>query len=121
MYKLLRMETKDKLVSGAIGILAIATIVLTAGLASQENVYACMEREIARICDKLSAINKEGLQTRCYYDDTYKVCDSGWIKYTKTESVKINTPEIKDYHCNDETLIKECVAEDGSVILRVKA
>ena len=63
------MELKTKLTSGAISILAVATIVLSAGLAGQDNVYACVEKEIALICDKLSKVNADGIQSRCYYDE----------------------------------------------------
>ncbi len=116
------MEIKTKLTSGAAGILLIVTIVLSMGLAGQENVYVCLEKEIALVCDKLSAINVEGIQTRCYFNDgtkdTYKVCSEGWVKFEN--EVKLNASyEIKDYACSNETLVKECVAEDGSIILRV--
>ncbi len=119
------IDTKTKITTGAITILALATIVLTASLMNQENVYVCLDKEIAMVCDKLSAANVESLQTRCYFNDgvkdTYKVCSEGWVKFEKQEvKIKINNSyDIKDYVCNNETIIKECIAEDGSMILRV--
>ena len=119
------MDTKTKIISGAITILAIATIVLSAGLIGQENVYTCLDRELAMVCDKLSAINDLGIQTRCYYfsDEknrtTYSTCTSGWIKFENQEPIKLDVEEIKDYTCDKGILIKECFALDGSRILRV--
>ena len=119
------MDTKEKITSGAIGILTILSLVLASNLIAQENVYACLEKEIAMVCERLSAVNVNGFQTRCYFNDgvkdTYKVCSSGWIKFERQE-VKLNVSyDIKDYVCNNETIIKECIAEDGSMILRVSA
>ena len=113
------METKDKITSGAIGILAIAAIVMGANLLEQENVYVCEERQIAMICDSMSKANAEGLLTRCYYFSeeknrtTYSVCNFGWVKF--------ENPEIKlEYYCNEGDLIRECITDDGTMILRVK-
>lgn len=114
------MDTKTKITSGAITILALATIVLTASLMNQENVYACLEREIAMVCDKLSQANAEGIQTRCYFNETYKVCNEGWVKYSPTEPVNIGEINFTDFSCSDEEFIKECINKDGKVILRVK-
>ena len=121
------MDTKQKITIGAIGILTVLSLVLASNLIAQENVYACLDREIAMICeDGLSNVNADGLQTRCKYfseelnRSTYKICNSGWIKFENQESIKLNEIyDIKDYVCNNETIIKECIAEDGSIILRV--
>lgn len=121
-----KMETKTKLTGGAIGVLAIATIILSAGLVGQENVYACLDREIAMICDKLSSMNADGIHTRCYYfnenlnKSTYKTCSSGWVKFENQEQVQLNTTDSEDFVCDDSKFIKECRADDGTLILRVK-
>ena len=121
------MDLKTKLTGGAISILVIVTIVLTAGLLGQENVYVCLEREIAMICEEgLSKVNAEGLQTRCKYfseeknRSTYSVCNSGWVKFEEQEPVKLNTSfSVKDFVCDDGDIVKECIAEDGTLILRI--
>ena len=113
-----------KITSGASVILLIVSIVMGANLLNQENVYVCEERGLAMICDKLSSVNKEGIQTRCYFfsedlnKTSYKVCSSGWIKFEKMEvtSSKNNT----DFVCGEGKFIKECVNNDGQIILRVK-
>ncbi len=110
------MEIKDKITSGAIGILAIAAIIMGANLLGQENVYVCEERQLAMICDSLSKINAEGIQTRCYFNDTYKICNEGWIKFEGEQS----TSNFTDFTCNDETFIRECVNQEGKIILRIK-
>ncbi len=118
------METKTKITRGAVGILLIVSIVLNAGLIGQENVYACLDREIAMVCDKLSKINDAGIQTRCYYENqnktTYKTCSSGWVKFEKKDNVQLNISDVKDYACDDSKFIKECFAEDGTLILRTR-
>ena len=92
------------------------------GLANQENVYDCLEKEIALVFERLSAINAESIQTRCYFNDgikdTYKVCSEGWVKFENQE-IKVNVTNVEDYECGKEILIKECVSKDGDIILRV--
>ena len=119
---------KTKLTGGAIGILTILSLVLASNLIAQENVYTCLEREIAMVCDKLSQANAEGIQTRCYFNDgvkdTYKVCKSGWVKFENIEPVnikEINFTDFTDFECGDAEFIKECRNKEGQIILRVKA
>jgi len=115
------MITKDKITTGAIGLLAIISIVMGAGLLNQDNVYVCEERQLAMICDSLSKINDDSIHTRCYFNETFKVCDSGWIKFEKSEPIKKNnTLEFTDLICEKDGFIKECRANDGTVILRIK-
>ena len=114
-------KTITKITSGASAILLIVVLVMGANLLGQENVYVCLDREIAMVCDKLSAANVEDIQTRCYFKDTYKICKTGWIKFEKQKPIKLNeTSDIHDLTCDDGELIKECRAKDGTVILRVK-
>ena len=113
------MDTKTKITSGAIGILTILSLVLGANLINQDNVFVCLEKEIAMVCNSLSKVNANGFQTRCYYEETYKICNSGWVKFEKPVPIKVNYPGVKDFKCDNGMLIKECFAEDGSRILRV--
>ena len=47
--------------------------------------YFCGSRNIVMDCDSLSA----GLGTRCYYEDTYKICKEGWQKLESTQGLTI--------------------------------
>jgi len=60
----------------------IITLVLamsgTYYISKDDNAFYCADRDMVMICEKLSKINDLGLQTRCYYEDTYKTCNTGW-------------------------------------------
>ena len=62
-----------------------------------DTAYYCEDREIVGICDRLSKVNSNGLQTRCYYNQStnqYKSCSSGWIKAdTQIEGESIIVPD----------------------------
>lgn len=113
------METSTKITTGALGILTIISIVMLAGLIGQENVYVCEERGLAMICDSLSKVNAEGIQTRCYFNETYKVCNGGWVKFEEVKVITIT--DNKDFICGEGNFIRECISADGRVILRVKS
>jgi len=89
------METKQKLTIGAI--ITIAMIVGSGATyyVSQEDVaYHCESKNIVMICEKLSS----GTGTRCYFEETYKICKEGWIKLDNEdilspESVLEDIPE----------------------------
>ncbi len=69
------MENKIKLTIGAI----ITFLVAMSGtyyLAQDDEAYYCESRDIVMICEKLSS----GLGTRCYFENTYKICKEGWVK-----------------------------------------
>lgn len=117
------MTITDNIVSGSAVVLAIIAIVLSFGLTGQENVYACEDKQLAMQCDSLSAVNGEGLNTRCYFNDgikdTYKVCNSGWLKYNPVISDS-NITEINETICRlikGEDLVKECVTSDNETYL----
>lgn len=115
------METNQKITNGAVVILLIASIVMGASLIGQKNVYVCLDNQIAMVCDSLSKINANGLQTRCYSENktSYKICNEGWIKF---ENNVINSSnQIGDYVCNNQTFIKECKSKTGGIILRIKS
>ena len=113
------METTTKITTGSAIILAIIAIVMSSGLIGQDNIYACLDPEIAMQCDSLSKINAEGLITRCYYNSpelnrtTYKNCKTGWLEYTPQEQVIKkdlgNMSRCLVIKGND--LVKECVVE----------
>jgi len=90
----IKMENKiEKITSGGAVLLAILAIVMSNGLIGQEDIYACIDNELAMKCDSLSGVNAEGIQTRCYYEDEienrtrYKNCKTGWLPYTPEKKV----------------------------------
>ena len=74
------MEEKTKLTMGI-----IITLILASGgtyyLANGDNAYYCQSNDMVMICTKLSS----GIGTRCYYEDTYKICKEGWVNYNFEE------------------------------------
>ncbi len=103
------MENKTKLTIGAI-ITLIAAMSGGYYLAQDDDAYYCEARDMVMICEKLSS----GIGTRCYFNETYKICKEGWIKF---EGVTVGN--FTDYSCSGG-IIKECINEEGKVILRVK-
>lgn len=81
------MENQTKLTIGMIITLALA-ISGTYYLSQGDNAYHCQARDIVMVCEKLSNVNSMGLQTRCYYNDTYKTCSSGWEKIEIGQEIK---------------------------------
>ena len=93
----------------------IITLLLASGgtyyLADGDEAYYCQSRDMVMICEKLSS----GIGTRCYYEDTYKVCSEGWVPYNFEEMEDIkeieeivpiqNDSKTKQWRCNQT----ECV------------
>jgi len=54
-------------------------------IAQGDKAYSCEDTGTVGICFKLSAINADGAQTRCYYNEAeptkYKYCRTGWLPY----------------------------------------
>ena len=76
-----------------------------------DNLYGCnaTEEEIVGLCNKLSSINDDGLQTRCYYDlespTRYKNCATGWYS---VESVNVTlTGDIAELETFDDTISEQ--------------
>lgn len=119
---------KSKIATGSaltLAILAI-TLQLAPGLITSENAYICLDPQIAMECDRTSKPNAEGIVTRCYFyseeleRETYKICNTGWVKLSKTEYSNILTEEgklCKVYKENN--LIKECQTEDNETYIYI--
>ena len=121
--------TKTNIGTASAVVLAIAALVMNVGLIGQDNVYACVDLQTAMQCDKLSAVNDNGIQTRCYYTDEleatrYKNCKSGWLPYTPT----VDKPTLSDINMTDKKevflvcektseLINECQIIDSEEIV----
>jgi len=71
----IKMDNKIKLSLGAIITLALA-ISGTYYVAQDDDAYYCASKDMVMLCEKLSS----GVGSRCYYEDTYKVCSEGWEK-----------------------------------------
>ena len=71
------MENKTKL---TMGIVIALTLLIGSGatyyISQDDDAYYCESRDIVMLCDKLSS----GIGTRCYFDETYKMCNEGWQK-----------------------------------------
>jgi len=65
-------------------------------------------------CFKLSAINDDGLQTRCYYNDTYKICSLGWTLFEGREIIGEEIEEEKDFLNFTEYKITDLYCDDLS-------
>jgi len=99
------MEVTKKLTMGTIITLLLA-VSGTYFLSQDDNAYYCEDRDMVMVCEKLSKINDFGVQTRCYYEETYKYCGNGWEKIEIGQELK-DIPQInsKQYLCNQ----KECI------------
>jgi len=69
------MANKTLLTIGAIITLLVA-MSGTYYFSQDDGAYYCESRDIVMICEKLSS----GMETRCYFEDTYKICKEGWEK-----------------------------------------
>ena len=83
------MGNKINLTIGVIITLALA-ISGTYYLSDNDQAYYCESKDLVMVCEKLSS----GVGTRCYYDDTYKICKEGWerIKIEQEVTNKAITP-----------------------------
>jgi len=82
------MENKTKLTVGVIITLAML-LAGTGGyyISQDDNAYYCESRDMVMLCEKLSS----GLGTRCYYEDTYKICSEGWVEIEIGQEVNVET------------------------------
>jgi hypothetical protein len=132
------MENNKIALSSGLSALLVS-LVFAAGLLGQPNIYyGINETDITCNpiqCEKLSSVNSEGKQTRCYFFSeeknrtTYKTCFDGWIKYKGTnlnDTYQSGTPEndtiSEIYLLCEQTgkLIKECkVINSNDMIYKV--
>ncbi len=82
-----KMENTTKLTLGAIITLMLA-VSGTYFLAQGDDAYYCEAKDMVMVCEKLSS----GVGTRCYYEDTYKICKEGWEKIEVGQELKDVTP-----------------------------
>ena len=79
------MEKKEiiKLTAGIFILLAV--VGTTYFVAEGDTAYYCEDTNLVGLCFKLSQVNADGFQTRCYYNESsptrYKNCKTGWIEY----------------------------------------
>ena len=112
------MEPKQLTAGVFIFLLAIGTLYV---VLPGEEVYYCEDRNIVGLCDRLSKKNAEGLQTRCYYNEStnqFKTCSSGWVKYKDTIEGNITTiPDgvELDFSINKKKVLQEINISDISV------
>jgi len=94
------MEVTKKLTIGTIITLVLA-MSGTYFLSQDDDAFYCADKDLVMICEKLSNANDLGLQTRCYYEETYKVCNTGWEKIEiGQELTKESQTYAKQYLCN---------------------
>ena len=67
------MENKTKLTIGSIITLLLA-MSGTYYIADGDDAFYCEAKDMVMICEKLSS----GIGSRCYFEDTYKICKEGW-------------------------------------------
>ena len=110
------MENKTKL---TMGVSVALTLFLGSGatyfFGQDDDAFYCESRNLVMLCEKLSS----GIGTRCYYEETYKVCTEGWEKI-EMDQIPLNVNGTNDYICDDSEFIKECRNQEGNLILRIK-
>ena len=90
------MEEKTKLTIGIVLTLLLASSG-TYYLTGNDDAYYCQSKDLVMICEKLSS----GVGTRCYYEDTYKICKEGWVKYNFEE---MEDKPIKELNHNSKQI-----------------
>ena len=103
------MKVTKKLTVGTIITLLLA-MSGTYYLSQEDTAYYCADRDMVMICEKLSNENSLGLQTRCYYEETYKTCNTGWEEIEIGQELIKEIPQThaKQYLC-DQTKCVEII------------
>ncbi len=88
----------NKTISATVLSLIIGTFVIGGIMLTDDNVYYCESKNIVRSCDKLSS----GIGTRCYFNETYKICKEGWQEVVEEIGIQQKTYSISstDYICS---------------------
>jgi len=116
-------STTTKITNGSAILLAILAIIMSGGFMGQEDIYVCLDNSMAMQCDKLSKVNSDGIQTRCYFfseelnKTKYKNCKTGWLPYTpEKEAEQLNfTQEHVYLFCEKSNeLVSMCQVVDGN-------
>ena len=127
----MEQQTINKVTGSSLAVLTILAIVMGANLLGQENVYACEISQIAMKCDKLSSINADGLQTRCYFHSeelnrtSYKSCKTGWLPYLPEKVIEkdLNLTKLKHVYLlceKNNDLVSMCqVVDQNETIYQV--
>lgn len=70
-----------------------------------DDAYYCEAKDMVMICDKLSA----GTGSRCYFQDTYKVCSAGWVKLDTGQIIGDEDPSPiyrAQWRCSPESCVR---------------
>ncbi len=95
------METKEivKLTAGIF--VLIAAVGITYYIVEGDQAYYCENENTVGLCFKLSKVNADGFQTRCYYNESnptkYNYCKSGWNVYKNQNVTGEPLDESFDY------------------------
>lgn len=98
------MKNYTKIIIGTF--ITLALFVGAYYVADTDKAYYCESRDLVGICDKLSG----GLGTRCYYEDTYKICNEGWEELEefiekKQEVIYVSDISLNKVRCNQTICI----------------
>jgi len=86
---------------------ALALIMSGAYIISDvENTYYCESRDLVGLCDRTTA-------TRCYFNNTYKVCSEGWKPITDYVEIQDNGDYFIGVYANGE--VYSCLVTDNSI------
>lgn len=100
------METKYRTIAEVILILGL--VVMGGMKLIEDKAMYCPSRKIALNCDRTTA-------TRCYHDDTYKVCPEGWKPLVDLVEAEVETEEPETINVAANGGIYVCTVEDGYV------
>ena len=97
------MEVNKKLTAGVI-ITFLMAISGTYYLSKGDTSYYCESKDMVMVCEKLSS----GIGTRCYYEDTYKICSEGWKEIEIGQEIKSkNVTYPLQYLCNQTKCVEK--------------
>jgi len=86
-----------------IGII-ITLLVATSGtylIAQDDDAFYCESKDMVMICEKLS----KGIGSRCYFNETYKVCSEGWKSIEIGQELLPTIIKANKWECSNE----ECI------------
>ncbi len=117
------------IINSGMGIVILGLLIAAGISLDSDNIYYGTDgQEVTcqpRVCDKLSKVNSDGKQTRCYFFDEienrtrYKNCQDGWIKFENIKADTLNVNGTICYVFQQNDLIKECRTEQGEHVLYI--